>query len=148
MATKSLQRTIVEGGRANKWERKNSYRKERTSERNFCKKAQVDPEIFYERNIEKKEKVYKKFNDKLSPANRWLKSYVGQNWDQIYSKIKRLFDIRTTKGRHLVLDHLVGPVEIFPNLRFPPQIRNESISRNDFYVDDEGNLSLRSYKKT
>jgi hypothetical protein len=112
MSKKNLARTAIEGGRANsnKWDRRNSHTQERRSARDFCNKAKIDPEITNEESVESKDKVYKEFTDKLSPMYRWLKSKVGEPWDEVRSEVFKKFDSRTTAGRHILFDHLLSSV--------------------------------------
>ena len=151
MSTKKLSRTIIEGGRANsnKWERRHSNSSERASSRDYCKKALIDSEVIYDDFITEREKVYKGFDDKLAPVFRWLAKQVGRKWDDIYSEIKETFDVRTTAGRHIVNDHLIGSVDITPDVRFPYAYYyagGETVSHHkyDFYVED-GFLCKRKY---
>lgn len=149
MSTKKLSKTIIEGGRAkgNKWERRHSNSAERASSRDFCKKAIIDNEIVYDDFINDRDKVYKEFDDKLTPVLRWLAKQVGKKWDDVYSEIKQTFDVRTTAGRHIVYDHLIGSVDIVPDLRFSYYSTgddNTTSRKYDFYVED-GILCQRKY---
>jgi hypothetical protein len=112
MSKKNLARSTIEGGRnnSNKWDRRNSHTQERRSARDFCNKAKIDPEITDEESVENKDKVYKEFTDKLSPMYRWLKSKVGEPWDEVRSEVFKKFDSRTTAGRHILFDHLLSSV--------------------------------------
>lgn len=150
MSVKKLQRTVIEGGRASrsKWDRRNSHSLERTSEREFCHRAVIDPESVDNIFINEKKPVYKEFSDKLSPMYRWLHSQVGNFWNDIYSEISKKFDVRTTAGRHILFDHLLNSVEITPNHRryyYNPDDPTASHYRHDFYVDDEGILKEKRY---
>lgn len=153
MSKKNLARTAIEGGRSgrNKWERRNSHTVERTSERDFCRKAEVSPDIFDDDVfITKKEKVHKDFDDKLGPMYRWLHSQVGKPWDTVHSEVSKKFDDRTTAGRHILHDHLLSSVEEVPDLTYRRWYRNTgdyttSRYENDFYVDADGLLQAKTY---
>jgi len=44
---------------------------------------------------------YKYFEGRIKPLKRFLISKVGQNWDRVYSELKKRVDKRTISGRHL-----------------------------------------------
>ena len=52
----------------------------------------------------------KYFSDCLGPLYRWLRSKVGQNWDDIYHELCQILDINTLSGKH-ILSHVWGYVE-------------------------------------
>ncbi len=52
----------------------------------------------------------KYFSDCLGPLYRWLRSKVGQNWDDIYHELCQMLDITTLSGKH-ILSHVWGYVE-------------------------------------
>ena len=52
----------------------------------------------------------KYFSDHLGPLRRFLRSRVGQRWDDVYSDLCRRLDTRTLAGQH-VLSHLWDYVE-------------------------------------
>ncbi|OKH46707.1 hypothetical protein NIES2101_24590 [Calothrix sp. HK-06] len=52
----------------------------------------------------------KYFSDNLSPLERWLKSKVGQLWDNIYSELCQKIETKTLAGQHLI-SHLWQMVE-------------------------------------
>lgn len=52
----------------------------------------------------------KHFSDHLSPLKRFLRSKVGQHWDQVYSELCQRLDISTLSGQH-ILSHLWQYVE-------------------------------------
>lgn len=52
----------------------------------------------------------KHFSDHLAPLRRFLKSKVGQPWDQVYSELCQRLDISTLSGQH-ILSHLWQYVE-------------------------------------
>lgn len=53
----------------------------------------------------------KYFSDHISPLYRWLRSKVGQRWDDAYSELCRSLDSSTITGRH-VLSHVWDFVEV------------------------------------
>ncbi|MBD1921427.1 hypothetical protein H6F77_10030 [Microcoleus sp. FACHB-831] len=53
----------------------------------------------------------KHFSDHLGPLYRWLRSKVGQRWDDAYSELCRSLDSSTITGRH-VLSHVWHFVEL------------------------------------
>lgn len=158
MSRKRLSRTVIEGGRVgrNKWERRHSHNEERTSERDYCQRVSKDPECYDEEQIVEKNYIYKEFRDKLGPMYRWLYAQVGRPWNDVYSEVKTKFDDRTTAGRHIVNDHLKRSVTL-PNdpyqVAYPGGYSGysdtgdtlTSYSQNDFYVDEEGTLKVKTY---
>jgi hypothetical protein len=52
----------------------------------------------------------KYFSDCLGPLSRWLRSKVGQDWDDIYHELCQILDITTLSGKH-ILSHVWGYVE-------------------------------------
>lgn len=112
MATKNLARTVVEGGRTghSKFERQCFMRQERRATRNFLRLVRQDQLYFEERPVPIRQRAYKSFADKLSPAYRWLDSRVGKEWDQSHSALFRKFDTRTIAGRHIVFSHMLSSV--------------------------------------
>jgi hypothetical protein len=134
MATKRLSRTIIEGGRSgyNKHARRHSYAEERARARDELRKVLVDADLADEWGIEKRQKVFKDFADKLGPPRRWLKKQAGRPWDEVYSDLKRCFDPRTTSGRHIVYDHMLGWVHRggeHPRWRHECTVDNDGILR-------------------
>lgn len=134
MSKKNLSRSIIEGGRNsyNKWERRNSSSVERVNERALLKKVVSDPDLDAGAVHAKRRKVYKGFDDKLSPIYRWLDSRIGKPWDEVYSEIKSKFDVRTTAGRHIVYDHLLGSVSLGEDY--------DGFRSYGYFVDDAGVL--------
>lgn len=149
MARKDLSKTVIEGGRSNhcKIERHFLLRKERTATRDYCKKLLVNPELSDEEEIGSIGRIRKEFDDKISPLNRWLESKLGQPWDEVRSEACKMFDIRTTPGRHIIQDHLVGMIE--RNTAYFE--RNYDVSnfyRSFFYVKDGFLAKTPGYTKT
>lgn len=170
MSKKNLAGTTIEGGRAgsNKWDRRNSHTQERRSSRDFCNKVKIDPELADEEDIETKDKVYKEFNDKLSPMNRWIESKVGELWSEVRAEIFKKFDSRTTAGRHILFDHLLSSIVetqsgfnqygyiVDPEIEIANNNNGENYyyrrSYHEYYVDQKGILckvirDRRKYEK-
>lgn len=120
MATRSLARTVIEGGRRNynKFERRLTIRQERRRARIFSRVVRSDPEQFDGGSIELRRRVRKEFNDRLSPAYRWLYAHDGQRWNDVRSAMFRLADTRTTKGWHLIFGHMISAVSMRADHRF------------------------------
>jgi hypothetical protein len=90
MSTKNLAPTVIEGGRAfrNQWERRQSNATARVHTRVFtqrlCTCDELDALVYPMRK-----KVYREFNDKLNPAERWLERQVGRPWNEVRSELTR-----------------------------------------------------------
>lgn len=112
MSTKDLSRTVIEGGRyrGNRYDRRRSHKVTRGHthelENQLCIHDLADEAVFAP-----PDPVHRYFRDKLSPAERWLKSQVGRPWDKVRSDLFARFDTRTTAGRHILFDHLLKDVE-------------------------------------
>ncbi len=134
MATKNLSRTVIEGGRNryNKFERRYSNRSVRTKARAYTRLLLFDPEQSEGIAPPLRKQVYRLHHDRLGPAQRWLKSYVGREWNQARSEMANRFDLRTIAGQHIVLDHLLPSVRGSGGTRF---------GCHDFYVDQHGLLA-------
>jgi len=52
----------------------------------------------------------KYFSDCLGPLSRWLRSKLGENWDDVYSELCQILEISTLSGKH-ILSHVWGFVE-------------------------------------
>ena len=139
MSTKNLARTVIEGGRhrGNVWERRYSNALERAAERELSTllRDRLDADAVVYR---KRTPVYQGFDDKLGPAQRWLKAQAGRPWNKVRSELFARFDTRTTAGRHIVFDHLLQSVEHEPR-RFP--------QRHDLLVDRHGLLRTIPYRR-
>jgi hypothetical protein len=131
MSKKNLARSTLEGGRSgfNRDERRRSNavarRKARAVSRGLC--CRIDPE---RSQYAPRLPVHRSFDDKLSPAFRWLESQVGRPWNKVQSELVQRFDTRTTAGRHILFCHLLPSIEPVPYAsRFHP-----------VYVDRHGML--------
>jgi len=71
-------------------------------------------------------------SDNLAPLYRWLRSKVGQPWDDVYSQLCQQLDTKSTIGQH-VLEHLWQTVE-----------RHVEIRNNQIYAKHKPNYPLTS----
>jgi hypothetical protein len=137
VARRDLSRTVIEGGRTRRsqYERRRSHRHVRAQERALLHAARFeDEDTFADRPMPRLERAYKIFRDRLGAAKRWLASQCGRPWAHVYSDLRWRFDARTTAGRHVVDDHLLGWVAMD---------RERLVSRYwrpDFVVDEHGIL--------
>jgi hypothetical protein len=142
MGTKNLARTVIEGGRShyNQYRRNHSHGQERAAAARFF--AGIlggdDPD---DAVVEPRPRVRKQFSDKLGAAERWLRSQRGEQWDSIHSEIRRRFDTRTVAGQHIVFDHLL------PRERAGRSVDRFGPRRPRFFVDDEGRLQEKAYRR-
>jgi hypothetical protein len=60
--------------------------------------------------IKKKHWRSRYFSDHLAPLYRWLRSYIGQPWNVVYSELCYRLDISTLSGQH-ILSHVWDFVE-------------------------------------
>lgn len=147
MSTKKLDKTAIEGGRINgyKYERKQSLRSARRGVKQILQSVR-DYEDFYEVEFPEREKSSywpsEKFKDKLSPVYRWIDKRVGMPWDETYSLMRKRFDARTTPGRHILFDHMLGQV-----WRSQDHTTEES-DRYEYYVDGYGILRKNENYRT
>jgi hypothetical protein len=113
MSTKNLARTVIEGGRHNTFQRRQTNANHRCAERQALareiKSADFGDVVFPKRDPEPRA-----FDDKLAPARRWLGRQVGRRWDKVRSDLFQRFDTRTTAGRHILFCHLLTMVEVGP----------------------------------
>ncbi len=109
MSTKKLSRTAIEGGRTNKTkiDRRDSTRCERRAVRRMIAGTHGDAERLGDLAFPPREPVRPDHADKPAPVLRWLYAHVGFTEDALEAAVHRAFERRTTKGRHLVHDHLV-----------------------------------------
>lgn len=147
MATKNISRSIIEGGRAkrNKEDRYLSNKNHRANNREYAYKARTLTDADELGTAPKRDKVYKAFDDKLAPVFRWLGSQLGKKWDKVYSELRTKFDVRTTAGRHIVYDHMLGSIILQPTDRLHDVFGGRSWSKYNFYVDSKG--FLRRYPR-
>lgn len=111
MATKNLARTVIEGGRSHwhKFERRRLTRCDRHRSRVCARLAARDPDG--DREFLSRQTLRRRHFDRLSAAERWLASFVGQPWNTVRARIARNFDTRTVAGQHIVFDHLLPLVK-------------------------------------
>jgi hypothetical protein len=117
MSTKNLARTVIEGGRSswNRWARRQSHGKHRAWQRAALDHlaAGGDPDALTISHLP----VDRGFDDKLGPPRRWLARQVGRPWDLVRGELLRLFDTRTTAGRHIVFGHMLPWVQEMEEVR-------------------------------
>lgn len=113
MATKNLSRTVIEGGRyhGNTFDRRASHGPERSGVRQALL-AIRDGDDADGVVLPQKRKVTRHFHDKLAAAERWLRAQVGRPWNKVRSELFARFDTRTTAGRHIAFDHMLGWVRV------------------------------------
>lgn len=136
MSKKNLSGTAIEGGRTfrSKDLRRESSQTERSNVNAMIAGQHGYAESFDDLNFPKRKKVYKDFEDKLNPVERWLDSRVGKSWNKTYSLLREKFDSRTTAGRHIINDHILRDIWPFPNYS------DILAGYRRYYVDDRGIL--------
>lgn len=95
-------------------------------------------------------------SDHLGPLRRFLRSHVGQPWNDVHSKLCRQLKPNTMAGQH-VLSHLWDFVELHVELidevpyrkaQCGPWDRLDTYYRDQFYVHPETGLLCATEKKT
>jgi len=145
MGTKYLARTAIEGGRraGQRYEEHVWTKSERLRWNRHLRDACLDRDLVYEFEPDNRtEPYYKEFDDKLTPIYSWLQSRVGRPWAAVYAEMKQRFDTRTTAGRHIVYDHLLGEVEGSGQQEEPLRW----YGRRDFHIDEDG-IFVGTYRK-
>jgi hypothetical protein len=110
MSTRNLARTVIEGGRHNTFQRRQTNAAQRCAERRALTLESQNGE-FGDVVFPRRQPVPRQFDDKLAPAQRWLGRQVGRKWDKVRSELFERFDTRTTAGRHILFCHLLQMVE-------------------------------------
>lgn len=112
MSTKSLAKSVIEGGRCGHYKADvyKRARQERAQVREYLRIVHRDPESFEEHVEPVRQPEYPCFADKLNPIYRFLESRAGQRWADVRSELFARFDTRTTPGRHVLFDHLLKDV--------------------------------------
>jgi hypothetical protein len=117
MSTKNLARTVIEGGRS-RWCKSNRRHQTaiyRARVGDCLNRAMAGAQLQLEDlALPKPPARHRELDDKLAPAKRWLRRQVGRPWDAVRGELLRLFDTRTTAGRHIVFDHMLPWVEDAP----------------------------------
>jgi hypothetical protein len=110
-----MARTVIEGGRTghNKFERREASRIERQAMRAYARRLVWDPAYDEGCVRPRRDPVGPSFADRFTPFHRFIDSWVGRRWDDLYAELRRRFDVRTAKGWHLVLDHFRGASSSF-----------------------------------
>jgi hypothetical protein len=149
-----MSRSFRNGGsrhsRWRKWERRETYHRDRMQERVFCQEAKLDPSVAEKTDIAKSEPMWGKgWTGYWRPMSRWLQSRLGQPWNQVYSEIVGLLKQYTsTNNIDEIKDYLLRLVNLtddylcrYKNTADP----NTSHHKWDFYVDDNGILRKKKY---
>jgi hypothetical protein len=137
MSTKDISRTVIEPGRIKdfKVESKISTRKQRRKLSSAAIKHDAD---IVDKVSPKRDHVHVEQRDKLGPLKRWLRSHVGEPWNDVNSKLRTKFDFRSITGLHIVghaFDYVDRP-ETPPRRYYQPP----------FFVDNDGILCERKKK--
>lgn len=136
-----MSKTFRDGGIGgkNKYYRKIEHKSQRMLERNFCKQFLLNSEVSEKRDIAPQEPVYSSYwCGYWKPLYRWLESNVGQNWNEVYSRL--LTKVRSFMGQKK------GYISINNYIRYVVNFRedcSQSINYNPFYVDESGLLQKR-----
>lgn len=117
MSTKNLARTVIEGGRSNKFARRRSNKLLRRQESRFLSETRrledADDSGVYPDRDDSAERYAKRrygLTDKLSPLRHYLNKQVGKQWAEVYSELVNKFDSRTVAGRHVLNDHIIREI--------------------------------------
>jgi hypothetical protein len=112
VTTKNLARTVIEGGRTDDYKADvfDAIRAERCATRTFLREARLDAEAVEDVAAPKRRPLRPSFADKLGPVRAFLDSRLGRSWDETRSLLTERFDPRTTPGRHVIHDHVLGDV--------------------------------------
>lgn len=111
MSTRKLSRSIVEGGRANRSERRAEIKSERAEQKAFLAKCVLDPEYSDEDFITEMRPVRKEFNDRFGAFTRYIDSNIGRSWNNVYSELKEKFSEESMKDWHMML-HMKQSIDI------------------------------------
>jgi len=142
-----MSRTHKDNGTDSGWdtsEKKKSFRKVRSSEKEFCIRVKKDNDAALEYDVVKQEPVWgRHWSGYWRPMRRWLDSHVGENWNQVYSEL--IAKLKTFSGgkEKTLRQYVIGLVEVTPDPRFGDEI---GYNFHDFYVDDNGILQRRRRK--
>lgn len=87
----------------------------------------------------------KYFSDRLGPLRRFLRSHVGQPWNDVYSKLCQRLDTSTLLGQHVLFhlwDYVERHVELIDGIPYRKPYYGtgrllEPQSRGQFYVHPE-----------
>lgn len=89
---------------------------------------------------------YKQLNENLRPLERFLRSKIGQKWDDVYSEICAKIDSNSTVQKH-VLDHLHDFVRVDERYQNGDSIGIAYRYRWNMYVDINGILCDYEHRK-
>jgi hypothetical protein len=96
----------------------------------------------------------KYLSDHLGPLRRFLRSHVGQPWNDVYSKLCQQLDSKTMAGQHVlshVWDYVERHVELIDGIPYSKPYRFsrnrlDSYYRDKFYVHPETGILCASAK--
>ncbi|MGG6295588.1 hypothetical protein ACQ4M4_14435 [Leptolyngbya sp. AN02str] len=96
----------------------------------------------------------KYLSDHLGPLRRFLRSHVGQPWNDVYSKLCQQLDSNTMAGQHVlshVWDYVERHVELIDGIPYSKPYRFsrhrlDGHSRDKFYVHPETGILCASAK--
>lgn len=138
MSTKNLARTLVEGGRGKSMrdEERAFTRSERRLTNVWCRKLAVDDG--WEGEVDDRGQPFDlTFADKFGALRRWVRSYAGKRWDDLYRDTSRWFDARTTKGWH-IREHVIGAVDFY---------ESKSYSYRYVHLDEDRVLRIGEHRR-
>ncbi|MBI4142360.1 hypothetical protein HY480_00620 [Candidatus Uhrbacteria bacterium] len=118
MAKKDLARAALEAGNQQEYQnvRRTLRRRHRHEAKAYCRLVARDPERA-EAMVEPIAPEHRQpdacwasdmHGDKTGGVSRWLATFVGKRWDDVYSEVRRRFDVRTLAGWHVVTQHIIG----------------------------------------
>lgn len=132
---KHMSRLIVEDGSRGGWASKLRWSKSYPALKSFEDYLDEDygpRQAGVSKNCKWRTGEGKEFGDRLSPLRRYLEAQVGRNWDDVYSEIRKVCDLRSLAGYHL-MQHIKMEVEFNPNTV-------HYWRSGDLYVDEMGIL--------
>ena len=118
MAKKNLARAVLEAGNSSVFQdaRREDRLEHRREAKQYCRRALSDPSVceeFPEPVAPERRDAHgvwgnERHDDKVGGVQRFLRTSVGRHWDEVYSEIRRRFDVRTLAGWHVVEQHIVS----------------------------------------
>jgi len=95
LSTKKLSRTVNERGRnkGNKARRRQSNRRNRQQANVFLRQCALDPDLFSEKPLPKREPVLKECGANMGPLCRWInKNIQGLSYDEKRGRVLQAFE--------------------------------------------------------
>jgi hypothetical protein len=140
MSTKRLARTVIEGGRCPEHYKGEVHQAKRTIRAHtleYLRLVTRDVEAADAVPAPVRTHIAPCFNHKLKPLYAFMDAHIGQSWNKTRSLLQKRFDIRTTAGRHIIFDHVVGSVRPYGDVpRSFPQ-RNYCVDANGLLQKEE-----------